>query len=627
MSGSGGGLVAGYLDIANPTGWVTSGHGGAATTTSMTYTNLLNSNLPSGGNTYHLTVGTVNTLPNPIVPVYSRLANANVSNPAVGGNWNDAASWTVAPDGMGAALSAAPYGVPVVILAGARINTNVNGRQAFTSRINGLLVVGTSYGHNIGAITGTGTLRTNTNTFPAGNYTGFVSSAGGTIEYVGPMTMNNRSTYNNVSIIGTGNVTMTNTDLILNGSMSIASGATLNNNTNNRNIALARNWSNSGTFVPGTATVTFNGAATQTVTGTTAFNNLTVSKSAGNLTLNGSGTTSVNSILALTNGNIVSSASHLLVLGSSATISGGGANSFVSGPMRKPIASGGSFAFPLGSVAADYYRPATLSNTSNADTWTLEYVGHNPTDDGYPNETMNTTNIAKVSMFEYWNISRAGTASANVTITYNTGSYIPSDIGDVANLRVVRWDGTQWDLPPGAGSFSQTGTNITGTVTVTDVTSFSPFTFGSLDILSPLPVSWLYFTARRVDKNVVLNWKTALETNNDRFEIERSLNGTDFSRIGTISVNGANPNGKEYSFIDSEASVNAKYYYRIRQVDFDGVEDYSNIALVLPAGEVMGKRWMAYPNPMASNETFVLEEIDPVLENEVEVALFSANGT
>src|SRR5690606_31140322 len=49
MGGSGGTLVPGYLDLSNPTGWVTSGHGGVATPTLMTYTNLLNSNLPASG--------------------------------------------------------------------------------------------------------------------------------------------------------------------------------------------------------------------------------------------------------------------------------------------------------------------------------------------------------------------------------------------------------------------------------------------------------------------------------------------------------------------------------------------------------------------------------------------------
>jgi fibronectin-binding autotransporter adhesin len=625
MGGSGGTLRAGYLDLANPTGWVTSGHGGTASTTTMVYTDQLNINLPSANNTYHLSVGTTNTLPNPIVPVYSRLANASVANSAVGGNWNDPNSWTTASNGMGAALSSAPYGVPVVVLSGARINMNVTARIAFTSQINGLLVIGSTVGHNLGIMSGTGTMRVATNTFPAGNYTTYVSSSGGTIEYVGPMTMNNRTTYNNLSITGTGNVAMTNSDLVLNGGVTIASGATLNNNANNRNITLAGNWSNSGTFTTGTGTVIFNGSSSSTISGTTAFNNLTVSKS-NNVTLSGTATTTVNTTLTLTSGHIISTSTHPLVIGSSATISGGSASSFISGPARRVIGLGSSFVFPLGSATANKYRPAQLANTSAGDTWTVEYVGKDPSVDGYNHSSFNHSNLGKVSGFEYWNLNRAGSTTADVTLTYNTGSYIPSNIGNVTNLRVVRWNGTQWDLPPGGGTHSQSGTNITGTVTVTNVTSFSPITFGSLDTDSPLPVTWLSFTGTWINKDVHLVWKTAQEFNSDHFEVERSTNGIDFYQIGSLPGGGTRSTPKEYSFVDAEASTYHKYYYRIRQVDMDSHASYSNVIALQAIGE-QTQRWTAYPNPVEGSDHFMLEETDPVIASDnVSVTLVSGNG-
>ena len=72
---------------------------------------------------------------------------------------------------------------------------NDNGRRAYKTTINGLLDNRNSTGHNLGIVEGTGTFRASTNTFPAGNYTAFVSSAGGTIEYEvtasnSPLTMN-----------------------------------------------------------------------------------------------------------------------------------------------------------------------------------------------------------------------------------------------------------------------------------------------------------------------------------------------------------------------------------------------------------------------------------------------------
>ena len=154
--------------------------------------------------------------------------------------------------------------------------------------------------------------------------------------------------------------------------------------------------------------------------------------------------------------------------------------------------------FLLGSTSANRYRPATVSATSASDTWTAEYVGNNPSNapQNYYNTSFNSAapaNLGKVSQFEYWNVSSSGATTAALELTYNTGSYVvnPTNIGNVANLKVVRWDGTKWDVPPGGGTFTQTGTNVTGTVKVSIVSTFSPFTFGSTDPDSPLPITLL----------------------------------------------------------------------------------------------------------------------------------------
>lgn len=602
IGGSGGSLVAGYLNIANPTGWMTSAHGGSATTTIMTFLTTPTSNFPSANVIYHYSVGTTNSLPNPIVPVYSRLADASVSNPGIGGNWNSVNSWTTQSDGLGAPVGAAPTGIAVTVLPGARINMNVNGRSSFNTTINGTIVLGTSFGHSFGTISGTGTLRTATNTLPSGNYTAFVSSAGGTIEYVGPMTMNSRSTYNNLSTSGSGIITMTNTDLVLNGSLTIASGITLDNSANNRNIALAGNWiNNGGSFTAGTGTVTFNGSGAQSVSGTSSFNNLVVSKSSGNLTLSGAGTTTVNGILTLTSGNIASSATHGLSLGLTATVSGGSASSFVSGPLCKIIAAAGSFQFPLGSISANKYRPETISATSALDTWCSEYIGSNP--NGSYSISSHNAPLQKISQFEYWDISRSGATSADLTLSYNTGSYLGSDIGNVANLRVAHWNtgSAFWEVA-GTG-VSQSGTNITGTVTATNVTAFTPFTFGSLDADSPLPVELVDFSAEQVNNYVQLNWKTASELNNDFFIVER-LNANDaFDSIATVKGKGTTSEPSTYQAFDHNPAE-GKNYYRLEQTDFNGNKSYSQIKVVdFKTDEEV---FTIYPNPATKKEVTIM---------------------
>lgn len=626
MGGSGGTVIAGYLNLSNPTGWITSGHGGSATATTMTYTNSLNTNLPAAGITYHYTVGTIFTLPNPIAPVYSRLSNANVSNINVGGNWSDPNSWTLSTNGLGAAIANAPIGSPVVILSGARINVDTDARTALTMQIDGTLDLGTSVGHDFVVLTGTGTMRSSTNTFPAGDYTAFVAAGGGTIEYVAPMTMNNRSTYNNVSIIGTGSVTMTNTDIVLNGNLTIGSGATLSNSANNSDITIAGNWTNNGTFTPGTAAVTFNGSAAQTIAGSTTFNSLTINKAGGNTSLTGTATTTVSGTLTLTSGHIVTTSSHRLALASAATISGGSASSFISGPVSKVITAGGSFSYPLGSVSVNRYRPLSLANTGSADTWTVEYIGSNP----YDPFSRNEVNIQKVSEFEHWDISHAlGSNEADVTLSYNTGSYHGSDIGNVANLRVGHWDSgnSRWDLAS-YGTHSQSGTNIAGTVTAPDVTDFSPFTLSSLDLPSPLPLNWLSFEAIRVDRSAVqLTWKVAQEYNTQYFEVERSNDGLTFYKVGELPGAGTSTVARTYEYIDTEASWNYRHYYRIRQVDADGKSELSKIAVVMENGQAL-QRWAVSPNPVAEGQTLVLSQMDPVLDDgeSVNIVIVSSGG-
>jgi fibronectin-binding autotransporter adhesin len=604
--------LAGYLDgSADPLGWITSGHGGSATTSQMTFTNAFSTNLPSAGNYYDYSVGTINTLPNPILPLYSRSGNANVNNLAVGGAWTTAANWTTDSDGDpddNNISAIAPVGVPVVIRNGDRINTQSNGRRAYRTTINGLLNNGTRTGHSFGTISGTGTFRTATNTFPAGTYTAFVAAGGGTIEYVAPMTMNSRTTYNNLSIQSgsVGTVTMANSNLVLNGNLTIPVGVTLNN-ANNNSISIAGNWSNDGTYTQGTGTVTVNGTAAQSMSGNNTFTGLVINKPTQNLTLSGSGSTSVTGNLTLTLGHIIASSTNSLQLGN-ATLTGGSASSFIAGPMCKNILAGVTFAAPLGSVSAttspsERYRPATISNTNGTNGWCFEYFGANPTSGAFNNQSLNFPTLGSVSMFEYWVISRPGATVADVTLEYGTGSYIPPNIGVLANLRVARWDGSQWDLPPGAtsnGHFS--GDIFSGTIRATGVTDFSPFAPASTDDISPLPIELLSFTGRIIKEGVELQWKTASETNNDFFTVEKMFGNEKFGAIGTVKGAGNSTTVQAYKLLDSKP-YQGLAYYRLKQTDFDGAFKYSNIISIDYSNGEMAVS--IYPNPSFGEEITV----------------------
>ena len=92
--------------------------------------------------------------------------------------------------------------------------------------------------------------------------------------------------------------------------------------------------------------------------------------------------------------------------------------------------------------------------------------------------------------------------------------------------------------------------------------------------MEPLPLELLNFTANKKGEDCFLEWQTTKEINVDRFEIERSLNGREYSSIGKMKA-GLN----KYSFTDMKP-FNAINYYRIKMIDRDGRFTYSPIRIV-----------------------------------------------
>ena len=92
-----------------------------------------------------------------------------------------------------------------------------------------------------------------------------------------------------------------------------------------------------------------------------------------------------------------------------------------------------------------------------------------------------------------------------------------------------------------------------------------------------IPVELLSFNGFVVDNIVKLEWYTATEINNKGFEIERSLNEkTNWQKIGFVEGNGTTTDKKSYSFVDKSISIGT-YFYRLKQIDFDGSYHYSKL--------------------------------------------------
>ena len=111
-----------------------------------------------------------------------------------------------------------------------------------------------------------------------------------------------------------------------------------------------------------------------------------------------------------------------------------------------------------------------------------------------------------------------------------------------------------------------------------------------------LPVEFNRFEAKTKDKTVALIWETASETNNEGFVIERSLDGRSFEAIDFVEGQGNSFETTEYFYEDYEVAKGQIYYYRLKQLDFDGKYEYSEIvsAMLESVEPVIGE---FYPNP------------------------------
>jgi photosystem II stability/assembly factor-like uncharacterized protein len=123
-----------------------------------------------------------------------------------------------------------------------------------------------------------------------------------------------------------------------------------------------------------------------------------------------------------------------------------------------------------------------------------------------------------------------------------------------------------------------------------------------LKYIGIVPVELTSFTANSVSGQIILNWKTATETNNRGFEIERKVvtkdNQGSWNFIGFKSGRGTTTEPQEYSYTDNIDGINAtSIKYRLKQVDFNGSSTYSDEVTVNNIIPVQYNLSQNFPNP------------------------------
>ena len=138
-----------------------------------------------------------------------------------------------------------------------------------------------------------------------------------------------------------------------------------------------------------------------------------------------------------------------------------------------------------------------------------------------------------------------------------------------------------------------------------------------------IPVELTSFTANvNPSGNVVLNWSTATEVNNQMFEIERRVEGSDFYRIGYVEGFGTTSEPQEYSYIDNSVTTGT-YYYRLKQIDFNGTFEYFNEVMVDVQGPLGYNLVQNYPNPFNPSTRIDFNIAEPTM---VRLAVYNLLG-
>jgi hypothetical protein len=142
---------------------------------------------------------------------------------------------------------------------------------------------------------------------------------------------------------------------------------------------------------------------------------------------------------------------------------------------------------------------------------------------------------------------------------------------------------------------------------------FSGFIYNA----SSLPVELTAFTATTKENNVLLSWATKTELNNAYFEVQRAADGRNFETLATVEGAGTTIEAQNYDYTDAQPLAGVSYY-RLKQMDFDGTTDYSQ---VLTVKRENAPQVALFPNPTVEKLTLRTE-----VQGTANVRIFDLNG-
>jgi hypothetical protein len=348
--------------------------------------------------------------------------------------------------------------------------------------------------------------------------------------------------------------------------------------------------------------------------------------------------------LTLTEGDLVLGTNNLTLSG---TIAHGSADSYIkidntgvvkvtvgSSPVIVPVGrnpympvvldDGGNNEFEISMSENVYLDPDAQSGTMTGEyvtnTWTITNNG-------------STANAVSVTLI--WDENEVSASSVN------TGT---AGIGFWQSGTSTTWDGSFIGTPTNGSISGTKELTRTGITLIGGETYFFGVGEGSG---TPLPVEFTQFNAswlnsaslvgqeelaERSRRQALLNWQTAMEENNSHFEVERSFDGINYETIGRVEGAGSTFETTDYQFIDQLETRNTKLtsrdirgetiYYRLKQVDYNGMFEYSQTQTLNFKQETLNSLTV-YPNPAQNQISITAEGFGA---SQFDIMLFNAQG-
>jgi hypothetical protein len=116
------------------------------------------------------------------------------------------------------------------------------------------------------------------------------------------------------------------------------------------------------------------------------------------------------------------------------------------------------------------------------------------------------------------------------------------------------------------------------------------------------------FEAAVKGRSVTCNWKTAVEINNNYFELERSFDGVNFKVTAiAFGAEGSSNATINYQFKDNDEALkrNDIVYYRLKQIGNDSIIHIIKM-IKISLSQNAAKELGVVPNPFATNFTYNL---------------------